>query len=150
MQCMAVVRPILPFLLTHLNATMEFSCISPSSGTEVLSFVHVPHKECVVHSAEITSTVTPFIVVLTSKPSMADVKETVILFLLSLCALTIIVHAIFGRRRNSYNLPYPPGPPPKFIIGNYFDVPKEHPHLEYVRWSKAYSSQSSFLSTVCT
>lgn len=133
-----------------INATMELLYISLSRGTKVLSFVHNPHKECVVHSAEFSTIVTPFTVLLTSKASMTDIKETAILFLLSLCALAIIVQAISGGRRNSYNLPYPPGPPPRFIVGNYFDVPQEHPHLEYVRWSKAYNSQSSFLSTVCT
>jgi len=37
--------------------------------------------------------------------------------------------------------PYPPGPSSKPLVGNYFDIPKIHPAMEYVEWGKQYHSK---------
>jgi len=46
----------------------------------------------------------------------------------------------FGPSRKTTPLPLPPGPPPKPIVGNYFDVPKDKPWIKYLEWSRKYNS----------
>ena len=33
---------------------------------------------------------------------------------------------------------YPPGPPPRFFWGNFFDFPKDRPYKAYADWGKEY------------
>lgn len=42
--------------------------------------------------------------------------------------------------RSSPGLPYPPGPSPRFLFKNLFDLPKERRYVEYTRWSQRYKS----------
>lgn len=50
------------------------------------------------------------------------------------------ISAYHHRRRNPHGLPYLPGPTPRFLVGNFFDIPKKRPYLEYAKWSKQYHS----------
>ncbi len=42
--------------------------------------------------------------------------------------------AVVWRRKTV--APYPPGPPPKPIIGNALDIPSEMQWVKYLEWSK--------------
>jgi hypothetical protein len=42
--------------------------------------------------------------------------------------------------------PYPPGPSSKPLVGNFFDLPKIHPAMEYIEWGKQYHSELATLS----
>lgn len=46
---------------------------------------------------------------------------------------------IWSRRRN-VKLPYPPGPKGLPLIGNLFDVPKQHEWLTYAKWSRDFGT----------
>ncbi|KAF8158898.1 cytochrome P450 [Mycena galopus ATCC 62051] len=37
-------------------------------------------------------------------------------------------------------LPFPPGPKPRFIIGNLYDIPPELPWITYTEWGKQYGA----------
>ncbi|KAH9478383.1 Cytochrome P450 monooxygenase COX2 [Psilocybe cubensis] len=39
-----------------------------------------------------------------------------------------------------HRAPYPPGPPPKPLVGNIFDLPVKVPAERYIEWSKKYDS----------
>ncbi|TFK23029.1 cytochrome P450 [Coprinopsis marcescibilis] len=43
-----------------------------------------------------------------------------------------------SRRRSE--LPLPPGPPKRFLLGNLLDIPKEFPYVTYTNWGKEYDS----------
>ena len=43
-------------------------------------------------------------------------------------------------------LPYPPGPPPKPLIGNALDIPSKTPWITYRNWTKEFNSTFVFLS----
>jgi hypothetical protein len=51
-------------------------------------------------------------------------------------------HHKFRDRRRRRGLPYPPGPPPWPITGNYFDVPRDTPWSAYADTSKKYGRRS--------
>ncbi|KAF8342442.1 cytochrome P450, partial [Amanita rubescens] len=44
------------------------------------------------------------------------------------------------------HLPYPPGPPPKPIIGNVLEIPTEMPWIKYLEWSKRLNSDIIHMS----
>lgn len=46
------------------------------------------------------------------------------------------------RRANPRNLPLPPGPKPRPIIGNALDMPREYEWLTYSDWAKQYGASS--------
>jgi len=48
--------------------------------------------------------------------------------------------AVVWRRKTV--APYPPGPPPKPIIGNALDIPSEMQWVKYLEWSKRLKSES--------
>ncbi|KAH9016885.1 cytochrome P450 [Lactarius hengduanensis] len=56
---------------------------------------------------------------------------------LALTALLYLLFAFRGHRRRR-GRPYPPGPPPWPVIGNFLDVPKLSPWLAYANMSKKY------------
>ncbi|KAH9163791.1 cytochrome P450 [Lactarius sanguifluus] len=56
---------------------------------------------------------------------------------LALTALLYLLLAYRGHRRRR-GRPYPPGPPPWPVIGNFLDVPKLSPWLAYANMSKKY------------
>ena len=41
-------------------------------------------------------------------------------------------------------LPYPPGPPPKPLIGNALDIPSKKPWITYRNWTKEFNSMFVF------
>ncbi|KAN0109867.1 cytochrome P450 [Russula decolorans] len=53
-------------------------------------------------------------------------------------SLFIYLLFVFRDRRRRGGLPYPPGPPPRPIIGNILDIPKDTPWITYVDMSKKY------------
>lgn len=77
---------------------------------------------------------------------MAGLTSTLFPLLSSVLVL-LAVRTILRRRRNPYGLPYPPGPPSRFLVGNFFDIPKQRPYREYANWSKEYNSKSRHPAT---
>lgn len=64
---------------------------------------------------------------------MIYIKDDLLLLAFLLSAF-IFLRKYLQRRHNFPGLPYPPGPPPRFLVGNLFDVPKERPHLTFAKW----------------
>ncbi|KAJ6466262.1 cytochrome P450 [Mycena sanguinolenta] len=61
-----------------------------------------------------------------------------VLALLVLAAVTLrVLHNVF-RAWQRRRLPFPPGPPPYALIGNFLDLPKELPWLTYTKWGMQY------------
>ncbi|KAG2116255.1 cytochrome P450 [Suillus cothurnatus] len=56
------------------------------------------------------------------------------------CSSVILVLGVIGHRLRHQNRSklLPPGPPPKPLIGNYFDVPKTEPWKIFSQWRKLY------------
>ncbi|KAF7348415.1 Cytochrome p450 [Mycena sanguinolenta] len=46
--------------------------------------------------------------------------------------------------RTTIRLPFPPGPKPKFLLGNFFDIPTEQSWLTYTEWGKQYGARIFF------
>ena len=57
-------------------------------------------------------------------------------------SLFLYILAVFRDHRRRGGLPYPPGPPPRPIIGNLLDVPKDMPWFEYADMSKKYGKRT--------
>ena len=55
-------------------------------------------------------------------------------------SLFIYLFIAFRDNRRRRGLPYPPGPPPRPILGNLLDVPKEAPWVAYADMSKKYGT----------
>lgn len=49
---------------------------------------------------------------------------------------------VFRNHRRRGGLPYPPGPPPRPIIGNILDIPKDAPWVAYVNMSRKYGTHN--------
>jgi hypothetical protein len=63
----------------------------------------------------------------------------VVLFFLSLTLATFILKSFLDTRRvNPDALPYPPGPKPKPIVGNLYDIPAQTPWVTYASWKERY------------
>ena len=62
--------------------------------------------------------------------------------LATLLAFTVVA-VVYVRRQKSSNLPLPPGPKGRPVIGNLLDMPKEFEWETYMQWSKDYSKSSS-------
>ncbi|KAF7348404.1 hypothetical protein MSAN_01794400 [Mycena sanguinolenta] len=45
---------------------------------------------------------------------------------------------VLKRWKATSRLPFPPGPRPKFLVGNLFDIPTEMPWITYTEWGKQY------------
>ena len=52
------------------------------------------------------------------------------------------IYKVFGRSQKKRG-PYPPGPKPKPLIGNAFDIPTKDSCQVYLEWEKKYNSQSA-------
>lgn len=71
---------------------------------------------------------------------MIELSSALVLLFLTFAPLAAL--RTFRRlQHNSSRLPYPPGPPPRFILGNLFDLPKARTHLILAEWSKRYNSK---------
>ncbi|PFH47283.1 hypothetical protein AMATHDRAFT_77275 [Amanita thiersii Skay4041] len=52
--------------------------------------------------------------------------------LATLCSFLVLIYAYDrAKKRKCRNLPLPPGPTKRFLVGNLFDVPKESPWIRY-------------------
>lgn len=75
-----------------------------------------------------------------------SISPSVVLLLLGL--IFVVLKRTFGARSgNPQRLPYPPGPKPKPIVGNLFDVPKETAWLTYTEWGKQYGAYAYTMSS---
>ncbi|EJD49807.1 cytochrome P450, partial [Auricularia subglabra TFB-10046 SS5] len=63
-----------------------------------------------------------------------DSQALIILFI----CLGIPTFVIWQHRCRRSSLPYPPGPSPKWLIGNLFDMPSSSSWLRYSEWGKQY------------
>ena len=64
-------------------------------------------------------------------------------------SLFIYLLFVFRDRRRRGGLPYPPGPPPRPIIGNILDIPQDTPWITYVDMSKKYGTHN-IISDTCS
>ncbi|KAF7348408.1 hypothetical protein MSAN_01794900 [Mycena sanguinolenta] len=55
-----------------------------------------------------------------------------------LVSVLFTVASLLRRWRMTVRLPFPPGPKPRFLLGNFFDIPSEQPWLTYTEWGKQY------------
>jgi hypothetical protein len=63
--------------------------------------------------------------------------------------LPLVFLAITGllkRWKTTSQPPYPPGPKPRFLIGNFYDIPTEAPWLTYAEWGNRYGACRVFYS----
>ncbi len=58
-------------------------------------------------------------------------------------SLFLYLLIVFRDHRRRGGLPYPPGPPPRPIIGNILDIPKDAPWIAYVNMSKKYGAHNN-------
>ncbi|KAF9523496.1 cytochrome P450 [Crepidotus variabilis] len=54
--------------------------------------------------------------------------------------LRLLFRLLKSRQARKPSLPYPPGPAPKFLIGNAFDVPRFGAYKKFAEWGKEYKS----------
>jgi hypothetical protein len=68
--------------------------------------------------------------------------------LASLLLAGVAIMVLKSSKRRLQNGPYAPGPTPKPIIGNLFDIPSKRAARVFVEWGKKYNSayQVSFSS----
>ncbi|KAF7348413.1 hypothetical protein MSAN_01795500 [Mycena sanguinolenta] len=61
-------------------------------------------------------------------------------YLLAAAVSAILIAGIglLKRRKANSGLPFPPGPKPRFLVGNLFDIPTEMPWITYTEWGKQY------------
>ncbi|KAL0569645.1 hypothetical protein V5O48_012314 [Marasmius crinis-equi] len=62
----------------------------------------------------------------------------ILIVIASVALAATILYFLWGKR--PAKLPYPPGPPPRLITGNLYDVPKSKAWKTYHEWSKTYGS----------
>ncbi|KAF7348392.1 Cytochrome P450 [Mycena sanguinolenta] len=55
-----------------------------------------------------------------------------------LVSVLFTVATLLRGCRTKIRLPFPPGPKPKFLLGNLFDIPTAQPWLTYTKWGKQY------------
>lgn len=54
------------------------------------------------------------------------------------CLGAVLVAARRFGRRNGEQLPYPPGPPQRWLTGNLHDIPESYPWLRFSEWKQTY------------
>ncbi|KAJ6466258.1 cytochrome P450 [Mycena sanguinolenta] len=72
------------------------------------------------------------------------------LALLVLAAIALRVFHNVVRAWHRRRLPFPPGPPPYALIGNFLDLPKELPWLTYTKWGMQYGQHIVVVNSVKT
>jgi hypothetical protein len=63
-----------------------------------------------------------------------------LLIALSLSLLVILATKLFFDWNRDSKIPYPPGPKPKFFLGNLLDFPKTNSARVFNEWGKRYNS----------
>ncbi|KAF7348401.1 hypothetical protein MSAN_01794100 [Mycena sanguinolenta] len=58
----------------------------------------------------------------------------------SVSAVLLAVVGVLKRWKATSRLPFPPGPRPRFLVGNLFDIPTEMPWITYTEWGKQYGN----------
>ncbi|KAF7348389.1 O-methylsterigmatocystin oxidoreductase [Mycena sanguinolenta] len=53
-------------------------------------------------------------------------------------AVFLAVVGVLKRWKTTSRLPFPPGPKPRFLVGNLFDIPTATPWITYTEWGKQY------------
>lgn len=77
---------------------------------------------------------------------MIDSKDVAAILLAA--SLSFISYRVLHARKS--HPPYPPGPPPKPLIGNAYDIPFSKAAVRYMEWSKQYNSDIIHLSALNT
>ncbi|KAF8158971.1 cytochrome P450, partial [Mycena galopus ATCC 62051] len=55
-----------------------------------------------------------------------------------LSSILLVIVGLLKRWKTTSRLPFPPGPKPRFITGNLFDIPTKLPWITYAEWGKQY------------
>ncbi|KAF8158964.1 cytochrome P450 [Mycena galopus ATCC 62051] len=55
-----------------------------------------------------------------------------------LSSILLAIVGLLRRWKTTSRLPFPPGPKPRFITGNFFDIPTELSWITYAEWGKQY------------
>src|SRR5882762_5093511 len=63
-----------------------------------------------------------------------------ILDIFALVSFIVILFSFRDHQRRQ-GVPYPPGPRPLPLVGNFLDIPKELPWLTYTEWGKVYGKE---------
>src|SRR6267154_4008934 len=68
--------------------------------------------------------------------------QSLLITVIDFLAVSLSLYLLFVYRDNRRRggLPYPPGPPPRPIIGNILDIPKDTPWTAYVDMSRKYGT----------
>ncbi len=64
--------------------------------------------------------------------------------LLAIIAILVTKLAFNALRNGRKQLPYPPGPKPKFLIGNALDIPSGESSRTFAEWGKKFNSAFTF------
>jgi hypothetical protein len=59
--------------------------------------------------------------------------------------ILLAIAGLLKRWKATSQFPYPPGPKPRFILGNFYDIPSELPWITYTEWGKQYGARTDFL-----
>ncbi|KAF7348419.1 hypothetical protein MSAN_01796100 [Mycena sanguinolenta] len=62
------------------------------------------------------------------------------LLAVAVSAILLAVIGLLQRQKATSRLPFPPGPKPRFLVGNLFDIPTEMPWITYTEWGKQYGN----------
>ena len=66
---------------------------------------------------------------------------TYLLSIIGILAVLLLLATIRDYQRRG-GLPYPPGPRPLPLLGNYLDIPQQFPWLTFSKFSKNYGSHT--------
>jgi len=66
--------------------------------------------------------------------------DSSLLFSLTSVFIVYVLYQYFRKDASRASMPRPPGPAPKPLVGNTFDVPLKNHHLEYAKWGRLYQS----------
>ena len=71
--------------------------------------------------------------------SLHSIPTLLILIALAAAARPLISYILFRLNR----APYPPGPKPRWLVGNLFDIPTKNIPQVFASWAKKYNSMQS-------
>jgi len=75
---------------------------------------------------------------------VGPIMQSLLINSIDCLAISLFLYLLFVLRdhRRRGGLPYPPGPPPRPIIGNILDIPKDAPWIAYVDMSRKYGTHN--------